>query len=142
MGGFHFIEHTADVAVEIQSDSLKDLFTIAGTAWRQIVFGPSEIRPSSVRNFETEAESCEELLVEFLSELNYIWTIKRWIAGKVEEVIFREKPGIIRLNAQLSGEAYEPDRHIVEVEIKAVTFHQMDIKFEEGQYTTKVVFDI
>jgi SHS2 domain-containing protein len=48
----------------------------------------------------------------------------------------------VPLVAKLTGEAYDPSRHEIKVEIKAVTYHQLTIKQEGGQWVGRVILDI
>jgi len=38
MGTYHFLDHTADIAIRLQAESMEDLIVTAWEAWRNIVF--------------------------------------------------------------------------------------------------------
>jgi SHS2 domain-containing protein len=46
------------------------------------------------------------------------------------------------VRGSLTGEPYDPARHEIKVEIKAVTYHQLTIKQEGGQWVGRVIVDI
>jgi SHS2 domain-containing protein len=46
------------------------------------------------------------------------------------------------VRGSLTGEPYDPGRHEIKVEIKAVTYHQLTIKQEGGQWVGRVIVDI
>lgn len=46
------------------------------------------------------------------------------------------------LSAIISGEPYDPARHTIKTEIKAVTFHNLSIKKTKEGYTAEVLFDV
>ncbi len=47
-----------------------------------------------------------------------------------------------RLNAVVTGEDFDPERHERRLLIKAATYHQLSIEKKEGQWVTEVIFDI
>jgi SHS2 domain-containing protein len=45
-------------------------------------------------------------------------------------------------SASALGEAFDPGKHRVEVEIKAATYHELTLKQEEGRWMARVIFDV
>lgn len=141
MGEFRFVEHTADVAVEVRADSLPELFRVAGIALREIVYGQVSIQDREQKTVELEADSLEELLVDFLNELNYYLLVRQWIYRELDVVELRTDVTRKSVKAVLRGEPVQPEQHEVQVEVKAATFHQLEIRREAGKYRTMIVFD-
>jgi SHS2 domain-containing protein len=135
----NFIDHTADIAFEVKSDSLEELFLESARAWRLFVIGDVAGKALSDLNLEISAGSLEELLVGFLNELNFYLTTKKWLA-----IIFRNLQidnTNFFLQAEVSG--FQIDESIeLKEEIKSVTYHQMEIIKSNNEYSTRVVFDI
>jgi SHS2 domain-containing protein len=46
------------------------------------------------------------------------------------------------MTARLAGLTVQPTKIDFKEEIKAVTYHQLEIKKVDGNYTTRIVFDI
>ena len=46
------------------------------------------------------------------------------------------------VSIEINGEPLDHDRHYIYFDIKAVTYHQMEIEEKDGRFQTKVVFDI
>ena len=44
--------------------------------------------------------------------------------------------------ANLSGETYDATRHEIKIEVKAVTYHQLQIARETDHWTARVILDI
>ncbi len=139
---FKFIDHTADIAVEVNADSLTELFSISAAAFKSAVLEPeSVINSTEKRKISLNERSLEELLVSFLCELNFLLQSDKWIFNNLGSIeVYREADWF--LNAELLGEKFDPDKNDLKTEIKAVTFHQMDIKLINEKYTTRIVFDI
>jgi SHS2 domain-containing protein len=138
---YKFIDHTADIAVEVEADTLEELFSVSLQAWKETIFEGNiieEIEEKKINIIETDLEL---LLVKFLNELNFSFQVKQWICGSIKDTEIKHDKEW-QLNAVLLGELFNPSRHKVNLEIKAVTFHQMEIKKKNGKYSTRIVFDI
>ena len=134
-----FIEHTADIAFDVSADSLKELFLESARAWRICVVGDISGKALSNVRFEITAGSTEELLVNFLNELNYFLITKKWLAVIFNDFILDKTN--YSISSTVSG--FQIDKSIeMKEEIKSVTYHQMEIIKVENNYSTRVVFDI
>ncbi len=141
-GIFKFIDHTADIAVEISADNYADLFIAAASAWKDAVIEPFTSDAVEPCEIKLEESSIEELLVEFLSELNFLLLTKKWVFGKIKNISINKDGNLWKLSSTVLGNPFNNNKHNLKVEIKAVTFHQMDVKYIGGKYTTRIVFDI
>jgi len=142
MGDYQQIDHTADIALQVTGKDLEDLFRTASDGWRQLTVGEMRVNQKLKRNLNLNAESLEELLVECLSELNYLFMSKQWLYGKYDKLqIYDEAPGF-KLIAVIRGESLKNIPYQIETEIKAVTFHQLQVKKVKQGYETIIVFDI
>ena len=138
---YKFVDHTADVAVDIEADSMEELFMVSAQAWKETLFENNIIEEKEEQKIKITENDLELLLVKFLDELNFLFQTKRWICSFVKEISF-QKNNAWSLSGLLSGEKFNEGKHPVSLEIKAVTFHQMEIKNIHGRYTTRIVFDI
>ena len=138
---YKFIDHTADIAVELIGGSLDDLFTAGAEAWFVSVAGEIKTEDDDLIELELSATSKEELLVTFLNELNYLLITKKWICTYIYSIkIFDDADGC-ELSAELKGVKLKNDIQLKQ-EIKSVTYHQLEIVEKDGDYSTLVVFDI
>lgn len=140
---YRFLEHTADIAVEVRGETLEELFNNSAEAWLETVLG-SDFTPyiNDVKDVTLRELSSEELLVGFLSELNYLLFVHRWIPARVSGLTIEKDAGELLLIARLEGEEFSIERHSLKEEIKAVTFHNMNIVKNNGEFVTRIVFDI
>ena len=92
-----------------------------------------EIEPRQQRRLELEAEDREQLLVEFLVELLYLAESERLAFDHLElEVVG------YRLRADLEGARVRAQAK----EIKAVTYHRLEVRDTERGMETRIVFDV
>lgn len=141
MEGYNFIDHPADIAVEVNAESIEALFEISAEAWKATALENSSSESPFEFKIELESLSLEELLVEFLSELNFKLFGEKLVYSKTKAFTI-EEDSIFRVKAELYFEDFNPLLHQVKNEIKAITFHQMNIQKKNNTYSTKIVFDI
>jgi len=132
---FTVIEHEADMGLEIYGSNLAELFMHAGAALFSLITDPETIAARFTRQITMENE--EGALVVFLNELLYLWDTERFIPGTFSVL---EKAG--RLNIVMTGEAFDPGKHPVYKEIKAVTYHKFAIKQENNLLKATIFLDI
>ncbi len=140
--GFRFIEHTADIAVEVDGESLSDLFASACYAWREAALDLSSFQKESSKKFIFNSASLEVLLIELLSELNFQLYTKGWVFVTIQNLMIEETDSGYNLEIELFGQKQNEEIHKLKEEIKAVTFHQMKIENVNNSYKTLIVFDI
>ena len=139
---YRFIEHTADIAVEVEAITIDDLFALSCHAWRDAAL--EEIDTSSIewRYVSFASENYEELLVQLLNELNFLLYTGKWVFNSIDNLEVRENNNSISLSAEILGEPFNETVHILKEEIKAVTYHQLKIETQSGSFRTRIVFDI
>ncbi|HEX2163757.1 MAG TPA: archease [Thermoanaerobaculia bacterium] len=137
------LDHTADVAVEIEAASLGALFAEAAGALADVVTDRATVRPAVFRRFELAAPDLETLLVDWLGELVYVFEVDRQLFRDAEVTVTENAAGGPRLDAVARGEAYEPERHPIKVQVKAVTHHRIEVSCRpDGTWLGRVIFDI
>ncbi len=141
MKNFRIIEHTADIAVEVRAPDLEKLFLYSAEAWLNAVVYTEPATSGEMKEIKLESSSLEVLLVEFLGELNYLLNTKRWIYLNTEKISIKQN-GKFKLTAVIKGTKLNGINVKLKNEIKAITFHQMNIERTESGFKTKIIFDI
>lgn len=145
---FKEFEHRADIGIEVYGNSLEQLFEHALIGFYSILLGKNGFShlPDSteIRQLKLEDTSPETLLVSFLNELNYLFLVKRIILYPVKKLKI-ENNG--HSSFTLSLRAKEINRISEKLfenalEIKAVTYHQLQIVEKNGQFAARLIFDI
>lgn len=138
---YNYVDHTADIAVQLKGTSIEELFTAGADAWLYLAVGEVNLETDDSTEIELSASSKEELLVTFLNELNYILNKNKWLCLSVQSIkVFNDEFGN-ELSAELSGTKLTNEIKL-EQEIKSVTYQQIEIVQMDGDYSTCVVFDI
>lgn len=132
-GGFREVGHTADWQLEVWAPELPELFKLAAQGMYSLAHVEIAENPRISRDFRLAAEDLETLLVSFLGELLYIGEDERLAFDQIDLSI--DGP---QLSAHLSGgEIKRQDK-----EIKAVTYHNLHITYQDSLYQVQIVFDV
>lgn len=138
---YKFIDHTADIAAEITGSSLEELFLAGAEAWLSASIDDINVQPDDFIEIELFAVTKEELIVTFLNELNYLLISKKWLCISIHSIKIFASQEDCELSVELSGIKMS-DGIKLKQEIKAVTYHQVEIVENAGDFSTLIVFDI
>ena len=129
------IDHTADLMVKAFGNTLEECFENAGYALFNETVDLSNVGTSETTEFEVSGIDDEDMLYSFLSELLFIEDCDNLILKEI-------KVSIDGLNVRCEGrgERLDRSRHRIRSEIKAVTYHMMEVDRERPSVT--VVFDV
>ena len=138
MKKYELIEHTADVAIKAYGKNLSEAFENAAKAMFDIITDNSEIESVGQYEIKLEAPDLEQLLVDWLSELLFLNTSQNLVFGFFKIRLDDKKS---HLSANVFGEKYNISKHKIGVEIKAVTYHMLEVR-NKRPYHVQVLFDI
>ena len=138
MKRYETFEHTADVGIRAFGRTEKELFANAAYAMFDLMADLKKVREKASLPIQVEAADREDLLVRWLSELLSLSSAKGFLFKDFSFFHLNSTS----LAAVARGEIFDPSRHKMKMEIKAVTYHQVEIKENEGKWEGKVIFDI
>ena len=135
MERYILVDHTADMMVRAFGDTLEECFGNAAYALFDQTVDLSDIGTSEETEFRVTGIDDEDRLYSFLSELLFIEDCDNLIL-KEFEVSFDGDDVVCRAR----GETLDRTRHRVRSEVKAVTYHMMEIDRDTPSVT--VLFDV
>jgi len=138
MKKYELIEHTADVGIKAYGKNISEAFENAAKGMFDIITNCSKIDNVGEYNIQLEAPDFEQLLVDWLSELLFLNSAKNLVFGFFKVEIDKKYP---HLSASVLGENYNISKHKIGIEIKAVTYHMLEIQ-KKRLYHVQVLFDI
>jgi SHS2 domain-containing protein len=125
------IDHTGDVGIVVRAPTLEALYAEAARAMFGILADAPDPRPTGRRTFAAGPDP--DALREFLADLLYRFSVDR-------EMYVSFAPGTGTVEG--AWEPYDPARHPLRTELKAVTWHQLELLREEGGWRARVIFDV
>lgn len=132
------LDHTGDVRLKIFGKSLPDLFINAAYALFDTITEANRIDAQLSDEITVSGIDREELLVNWLSELNYLFVTEGKVFNRFEINRFKDT----ELYGIAIGEKFNSHKHPLRTEVKAVTFHDLMIQKVGDHWETNVVFDI
>jgi len=138
MGGFRLLAHTADMGIEATGASLEEVFIEAARGLRSMIFGEAPIVAARKVPVEIHGADSGELLVGWLSEILYLFEVRG--LAPADFVIDEISGGVLR--AAVLGETFDPARHTVEREVKAITYHQLSVARDVAGWRARLYVDL
>ncbi len=136
MKPYRIFGHTADIGIDVRGKTPEDVFINSAKAMFEIIADTSCIKSRKKVEIVKEARSYDELLREWLSELHYLYSVKRIVFG---EFVIRELNDKI-IKAVAFGQKLSYNK--VKTEIKAVTYHGLEFKKTKDGFRARVIFDV
>ncbi len=133
---------TADIGLDLEADSLEGLFVAGAEGMFAIIFSRKPAtRSTDRRNIHLKSTTVEQLLIDWLSDLLYLFDTDGLIACNYQLSIKESSPGY-ELNGMVDFQQFAPMTDVAEHEIKAVTYYKLEIRNIGGVFRCHVVFDI
>ena len=132
----------ADVAIEAWGATLEELFVACADAAVSTMAGdPGAIEGRERRAIRVEERDADLLLYRFLEEIVYFKDAEGLLL-RVPAVRISERDGTFVLEAEACGEALDPGRHRLLVDVKAVTLHRLRVERTAQGWEAFVVLDV
>lgn len=139
--GYRVLDHTADVRLEIEAASREELFAEALVAFSDTISEVNGLGDSMHRVIALEAETLAELFVLWFEELLFVFETECLLFRRAE-VSLSETAGSIRLAATARGEVFSLERHPFKMQIKAITYHGLELGRADGGWRARVILDL
>lgn len=127
MKKFEYFEVTADIGFKAYGESLNEAFENAGLAIFNIISNTDDINPTREMSFEITSEDNVSLLYDYLEELLFYHEVEFMLFSEFHVEIDEN----LHLKATIKGESIDWDKHERKTEIKAITFHKMEVRMTD-----------
>ena len=135
---FEVIEHTADIGIAVYGANLKQIFSNAALGLLSLITEIDDIGDGLQRDLDLSAYDEDNLLVEWLNELIYIFDVEHIVFKRFEIDTLTAN----HLKVRCFGEKIDFSRHSLKHEVKAATYHMLNISRDSSGYKAQVIFDI
>lgn len=135
----HYIEHVTDAFIEVTASSLNDAFMLAGQSVVDITLDRNTIEEKKQRTVTVSGKDLRYLLLNWLEEVNYQLITEGFAIARFSLDI--SKNSTYELRSTIYGEPLALQKHYFKVEIKAPTFHMMEIK-QNNKVTMRFLLDL
>ena len=136
---YKFLEHATDAIIELEASTLEEAFAVAGNAVIDTTLDPDSVEELETREFSAEGKDLRYLLFSWLEEVIYLLITDGFAIKKLEPKILQSES--MRIICKATGEPINLAKHGFKVEIKAPTFHDMEIK-QNGNVYMRFLLDL
>ena len=134
--GYKYFEATADIGLEAYGESLNEAFENASTALFNIISDTDDILPKKEIGFEINSEDEVSLLYDYLEELLFYHETEFMLFSS-----FHVEIDGLHLKAVIKGEAIDWNKHERKCEVKAITYHKMEV-IHSDWVTLRAIVDL
>ncbi|MBU1027208.1 MAG: archease [Candidatus Margulisbacteria bacterium] len=131
---FKPLEHPSDIGLIAYGKNNKEIFENAAYGMFSLMADLSNIETKESFTIKISGEDQGSLLVNWLNELIFYEDSKKVLLAKFNITKLTDK----KLEAKVSGEKINPDKHSIYRPIKAATYNQLQI----GPDQAKIIFDV
>ncbi len=136
---YEIFEHTADLGLRVEAPDLESLLTEAARGlFSIIVENLDDVRPTRRAKFEISGDDPPYLLFDWLAELLYTFDARLMVLCDFKVHITAGEG----LRGEAWGEPLDRERHRLDHEVKAITYHGLDVSRTENGWQAVVIVDI
>ena len=135
---FEVTDHTADIGITAYGKDLADLLVNAACGMMTLIVDPQTVNCPKAATIKLTENDSVALLVEWLNTLLYELDANGMIFREFDIAV----SGETSLAASCRGERLDRSRHRLKREVKAATYHNLEIGRENGIYSAHIIFDI
>jgi SHS2 domain-containing protein len=135
---YQLLDHTADLRIRVTGSDQAELFENAGLALFDLICDSAPQASTDTARLVVTGDDPADLMVNYLRELLYLWTG----GDKLAKMIHIEAISDTRLKARVTTGPFLPESEAIAHEIKAVTYHQIEVAPTSAGWQATVVFDI
>ena len=137
MGTYEILDHPADAKFRAEGDNLEDVFSASVEAFSEIVRGYSGVYNHKIK---VESENLDALLFDFLDELIFLQDSRGIVVSHATEMSIEELDDGWSLEANIMTDDITSEVDFMDV--KAPTYSEMDVGFDNGKWYAQAVLDI
>jgi SHS2 domain-containing protein len=135
---YETFEHTADLGLRVRAPDLDTLFAEAARGlFSVIVEDLDTVQPRERLDVRLEAEEREYLLFDWLRQLLANFDARHLLFSRFE--VHVDEGG---LTGTAWGEPLDPARHVLDHEVKAITYHGLRVEPADGGWLAELIVDI
>ncbi|OPX37174.1 MAG: hypothetical protein B1H12_05505 [Desulfobacteraceae bacterium 4484_190.2] len=135
---FTLLDHTADLGIIVRGRDLRTLFEAAAKSMMYIMVKGKPADTTKAFNLSVEGYDLADLMVRWLGEILYLFEGEHELVTGVDITSVSHS----HLNATLEIVYFDTNLHEILCEIKAVTFHQIEVAKKDDHWETRIIFDL
>lgn len=131
-------DHTADLGIQIFGRTVEELFVNGAYALFDLIADLEQVQLKADRIITAAGTDRDEMWVNYLRECLYVFNGAGLLMRECVILSLDQS----QVTARLRGETFDPARHQIKQEIKAVTYHQASVQTTARGWEGKVILDV
>lgn len=138
---FKYFDTTADIGIEVNSENITEAFINAALGTLNIITDIEKIKPQTTKNITIESEDEYGLLYDWITELLILLDSENFMASQYNISITKDDTSY-KLEGDILGDNYDTNTYNYKTEVKAITYHEMDIVQEDENIKIRFIVDL
>ena len=146
---YDYFDVTADIGFYAYGKSIEEAYENAGLAMFNVITDISKVKKEESREFEiVSEEDLVSLLYDYLEELLFLQDTEFLFFSdfkvNIEKIVDDESSNLenYKLTCFACGEEIDWNIHTPKSEVKAITFHKMCVKEDNGVFKLRAILDL
>ena len=139
---YEFLQHTTDAYIQSTGATFEEALENAGIALFDTMCNINSISHKKVENVEADGADEVALLYDWLETLLLKFELDGKVYSKFHVEPVKVGSNTLHLNAKAYGEAYNRQVQGAKVEVKAVTYHRMEVLREGNSVILRFILDL
>lgn len=135
---YEILEHSADEKFHAEADTKEEALKQVVKAFSEIVGG--DVEGMYTHELEVESESLEALVYDFLDRLIFLQETEQVAVSHAEDLILEELDKGWKIRTNIEVDNITSDMNLLD--IKAPTYNEMKIEYEDSKWVIEAVLDV
>ncbi len=135
---FSLLDHTADMGILVRGTNLKNLFEEAAKSMMHVMLKGTQGGKTQTIKLSVTGNDLPDLMVRWLGEILYLFEGEKTVATDIS--VDAISPS--HLDATVQTILFDPSLHEILSEIKAVTYHQIEVAKKGERWEARIIFDL
>ena len=145
---YDYFDVTADIGFYAYGKSLEEAYENAGLAMFNVITDIKKVKKQQSKEFEIVSVVLVSLLYDYLEELLFLQDTEFLFFSdfniNIEKIVDENSSSLenYKLTCSAYGEEINWDVHTHKSEVKAITFHKMCVKEDDGVFKLRTILDL
>ena len=140
--GYEFLPHTTDAYIQTTGSTFEEALEYAGIALFDTMCEVEAISPDEVDNVQVTGADEVALLYNWLEALLLKFELERKVYSRFKVILTKTPSNEFKINAKIFGKKWTKEKQGAKVEVKAVTYHKMEISHNVDGTTLRFILDL
>ena len=138
---FKYFDTTADIGIEVTSNNITDAFIYSALGTMNLITDVEKIQTQITKEICIESEDEYGLLYDWITELLILLDSENFIASQYN-INIKQEENLYTLQGNISGDTYDTTVYNYKTEVKAITYHEMNILKDENNINIRFIVDL